>query len=147
MSMSESKNTNINNQSRKVNMRFEHDLVEQINNTKDELIPFSAWVKAACKEKLERDAGITFKEKRTDDHVGAQVIDSTSSKQLNAKLHRDEIQAIAMELKAKGNTYHQIADHFNSLGYLTAYMKPFKRDSVTSLLRYTGNLEDKKIKL
>jgi hypothetical protein len=52
--MSTSK-VNVNNQSAKKNIRFEHDLIEAIESHKDALIPFSAWVKQACKEKLERE--------------------------------------------------------------------------------------------
>ena len=43
---------NNNNLSSKKNIRFEHDLIEQIEQAKDPLIPFSAWVKQACREKL-----------------------------------------------------------------------------------------------
>lgn len=54
---------NINNKSRKVNMRFDHDLIDDINNHKDDLIPFSAWVKAACREKLDRETTFTKENK------------------------------------------------------------------------------------
>ena len=43
---------NTNSKSGKKNIRFEHDLVEQIEKAKDPLIPFAAWVKQACREKL-----------------------------------------------------------------------------------------------
>ncbi|GLT14999.1 MULTISPECIES: YlcI/YnfO family protein [Vibrio] len=48
-------NVNKNSQSVKKNIRFEHELVEAIEKNKNELVPFSAWVKQACREKLERD--------------------------------------------------------------------------------------------
>jgi wyosine [tRNA(Phe)-imidazoG37] synthetase (radical SAM superfamily) len=51
-------NLNSNSQSAKKNIRFEHDLIEAIENHKDELIPFAAWVKQACREKLERETQV-----------------------------------------------------------------------------------------
>jgi hypothetical protein len=45
-------NVNSNNKSSKKNIRFEHDLIEQIEQAKDPLIPFAAWVKQACRDKL-----------------------------------------------------------------------------------------------
>lgn len=50
------KNKNTNDSSAKKNIRFEHELISQIETLKDPLIPFSAWVKRACREKLERDS-------------------------------------------------------------------------------------------
>lgn len=44
-----------NNYSTMKNMRWEYSLLEQIDEHKDELIPFAAWVKQACREKLERE--------------------------------------------------------------------------------------------
>lgn len=38
------------------NIRFKHELIEQIEQSKDSLIPFGAWVQQACKEKIERDS-------------------------------------------------------------------------------------------
>lgn len=46
---------NSNSLSSKKNIRFEHELIEDIESCKDSLIPFSAWVKQACREKLERE--------------------------------------------------------------------------------------------
>ena len=57
-------NVNSNNKSSKKNIRFEHDLIEQIEQAKDPLIPFSAWVKQACRDKL--------------NEVGAQVTTSVA---------------------------------------------------------------------
>lgn len=48
-------NLNTNSQSSKKNIRFEHDLIDAIEAHKDPLIPFAAWVKQACREKLERE--------------------------------------------------------------------------------------------
>ena len=55
---------NSNNKSSKKNIRFEHDLIEQIEQAKDPLIPFAAWVKQACRDKL--------------NEVGAQVTTSVA---------------------------------------------------------------------
>jgi hypothetical protein len=41
-----------NSESVSKNIRFPHSLIEEIEQTKDPLITFSAWVKAACEEKL-----------------------------------------------------------------------------------------------
>lgn len=49
-------NSNTNSKSVKKNIRFENELVEAIENHKDSLIPFSAFVKAACREKIERES-------------------------------------------------------------------------------------------
>ncbi|MGL4937987.1 hypothetical protein [Shewanella sp.] len=46
---------NSNSQSAKKNIRFEHDLIDAIETHKNPLIPFAAWVKQACREKLERE--------------------------------------------------------------------------------------------
>ena len=48
-------NLNSNSQSAKKNIRFEHDLIDAIEAHKDPLIPFAAWVKQACRDKLERE--------------------------------------------------------------------------------------------
>jgi hypothetical protein len=144
--MSTSK-VNINNQSAKKNIRFEHELIEAIEDHKDPLIPFSAWVKQACKEKLERESGGVVTSAPLNSSNKTLLNHTASDLPLNAKTNRDEIQLIAMDLKGKGNTCKQIAEYFNSLGYLTGTMKEFKPDSVTSLLRYTDNLKNKDIKL
>ncbi len=47
-------NTNKNSKSEKQNIRFEHELKADIDDERG-LIPFAAWVKQACREKLERD--------------------------------------------------------------------------------------------
>jgi hypothetical protein len=47
--------SNTNNESAKKNIRFPHSLIAEIEETKDPLVPFSAWVKAACEEKLARE--------------------------------------------------------------------------------------------
>lgn len=51
-------NTNTNAKSSKKNIRFEHELSEAIEQHKDPLIPFAAWVKQACREKLEREGQV-----------------------------------------------------------------------------------------
>lgn len=43
---------NNNGLSSKKNIRFEHDLIKLIEQSKDPLVPFSAWVKQACRDKL-----------------------------------------------------------------------------------------------
>ena len=46
---------NPSNKSTPKNLRIENDLLEAIDNHKDPLIPLAAWIKAACREKLERE--------------------------------------------------------------------------------------------
>ncbi len=46
---------NNNNVSSKKNIRFDNELIAEIEQAKDPLIPFSAWVKQACREKLRRE--------------------------------------------------------------------------------------------
>lgn len=132
-------NLNVNSQSIKKAIRFEHELVNEIEEHKNSLIPFSAWVKEACKEKLEREKGgvATSKPKKPPVTPAAQAKDKKLP--LNSKFNRDKIQALAVELRNSGKTNKQIAEHFNSLGYLTGYLKSFTAGSVDSLFRYSGN--------
>ena len=46
---------NVSNKSTPKNLRIENDLLEAINSHKDQLVPLSAWIKQACKEKLQRE--------------------------------------------------------------------------------------------
>lgn len=46
---------NPSNKSTPKNIRFENELLETIESHKDPLIPLAAWVKQACREKLEND--------------------------------------------------------------------------------------------
>ena len=48
---------NKSNKSTPKNIRFENELLEEIEEHKNQLIPFAAWVKQACREKLENDKG------------------------------------------------------------------------------------------
>ncbi|WP_152613879.1 YlcI/YnfO family protein [Vibrio renipiscarius] len=48
-------NANTNAISAKKNIRFEHELIDEINDIKSKNQSFSSWVKQACREKLRRD--------------------------------------------------------------------------------------------
>ena len=39
-------------------IRFEHELLEQIEAHKDPLIPFSSWIKQSAREKMQRERAI-----------------------------------------------------------------------------------------
>lgn len=65
-------NSNTNDYTAKKNIRFEHQLIDDIEKIKDPLISFSAWVKEACREKIK-------KELRKKESISAHIKKSTSA--------------------------------------------------------------------
>lgn len=72
------KNTNKNKLSSKKNIRFEHELINEIDKKKGSLIPFSAWVKQACREKLDRDKCAQVRTKKP--HLSPKVVKPNNEK-------------------------------------------------------------------
>jgi hypothetical protein len=112
-------NVNSNNKSSKKNIRFEHDLIEQIEQAKDPLIPFAAWVKQACRDKLNGvGAQVTASVAKPVRTINKDVRTSSGSKVDNsyAALNglpsniTEELHAQIMKLNGQGLTGPKIAE-------------------------------------
>lgn len=143
-------NTNTNAKSLKKNIRFEHELAESIEKHKDSLIPFAAWVKQACREKLERETTVRtqLSDDVMDDIIKIQLeemeCDSSPSDTDNVRAHdsmnmmddRNRIMNFIKEMKGEGQSSANIAKIFNSKGYLTRQLKSWKKSDVEKFWHY-----------
>lgn len=137
-------NTNTNAKSLKKNIRFEHELAEAIEDHKDSLIPFAAWVKQACREKLERETTVRtpLGDDIMDDIIKIQLEemkrDTSTSNADNVRAHdsmnmiddRNRIMSFIKEMKKEGQSSLSIAKKFNVKGYLTRQLKSWKKADV-----------------
>jgi hypothetical protein len=106
-------NVNSNNKSSKKNIRFEHDLIEQIEQAKDPLIPFAAWVKQACRDKLnEVGAQVTASVAKPVRTNSGSKVDVNSYAALNGLPSNitEELHAQIMKLNGQGLTGPKIAE-------------------------------------
>ena len=103
-------NTNTNNQSAKKNIRFEHDLIEGIESLKDPLIPFAAWVKQACREKLQRDSAPV--------NIQVPLDKKATQKVICAPTELSEVDSLVMSLtNEQGLSTRKVAARLTELGY------------------------------
>ncbi len=120
-------NKHKNSESVAKNIRFKHSLIEQIEESKDPLIPFAAFVQQACREKLAR-------EKNTQVHESKPVsVPVSTSKNMNT--HKEEIEAAILNMRSVGHSAKVIAEELNGMGYLSANLEPFRKSSVEGILR------------
>lgn len=125
-------NTNTNRKSIKKNIRFEHELVDDIEGVKPESVSFSSWVKQACREKvanetIDGDVCAQFEndarsDVRTRVNNNSEAIDNMSTLEL-IKLW-DE----------KGLYHQQIAEKLNELGRESPNSKTWTRALVRQFL-------------
>lgn len=105
------KNTNKNSNSEKKYIRFEHSLINKIEETKDPLITFSAWVKQACRDKIEKEKKArvrTVKQEKEGTSTHIEETSRNSDNEKRAKKTFDQlingIQALTGEEKIKVNS-------------------------------------------
>ena len=128
-------NANTNAISAKKNIRFEHELIDEINEIKSKNQSFSSWVKQACREKLRRDERLCAHDRsqpdrfvRTDDVY--EVLD---------------IKFVARKLADQGLFLQQIADTFNSnQHYKMAGKRKWTRQSIRVLLKSSPPCDGRK---
>lgn len=119
-------NSNTNAKSAKKNIRFEHELIDEINDVKYENQSFSSWVKQACREKIRRDETLCAQEKNRHAPV-------VRTKAINTN---QDIKTVAQKLASQGAFLQQIADKLNSCEqYKMASKKKWTRQSVRELLK------------
>lgn len=137
-------NANTNAKSLKKNIRFEHELAEAIEDHKDSLIPFAAWVKQACREKLERETTVRtpLGDEVMEDTIKIQLevmkSDSSPSNTDNVRAHdsknmmddRKLLMNFIKEMKGEGQSSANIAKIFNDKGYLTRQLKSWKKSDI-----------------
>ena len=110
------------------NIRFKHELIEQIEQHKDPLIPFGAWVQQACREKLERETLHVS----TPMHMTTPV--DTCKEQVKIKTTQEQREKLISECYSKGMSAQSTADWLNSQGYLSQRGE-FTKNSVRGIAK------------
>ncbi|NOH85743.1 DUF3950 domain-containing protein [Vibrio sp. 03-59-1] len=125
-------NTNTNRKSIKKNIRFEHELVNEIEGVKPENVNFSSWVKQACREKVANEA--------IDDDVCAQL---ENDARLGVRTQADNNSETINDMSTfelikrwdeKGLYHQQIAEKLNELGRESPNSKTWTRALVRQFL-------------
>lgn len=116
------------------NIRFKHELIEKIEQHKDSLIPFGAWVQQACREKLERESSPVHTPKNT--QVNTSTPASTGVNTANEKRKAETISrltaicdALTPEQKQEVLDARYPKSTFRKLGSI--YFAEPSRDSVS----------------
>ncbi|MDN3616735.1 YlcI/YnfO family protein [Vibrio gallaecicus] len=118
-------NANTNRKSTKKNIRFEHELVDEIERVKLKNVSFSSWVKQACREKVASET--------IDGDVCAQ---GESYSQLNVRPRASNKSETINNMSTlelikywdeKGLYHQQIAEKLNELGRETPNNKTWNR--------------------
>lgn len=119
-------NANTNAKSAKKNIRFEHELIAEINNVKPGNQSFASWVKRACCEKLRRDEMLCAHDRNQSDRiVRTDGVDDVL-----------DIKLVAEKLAEQGLFLQQIADTFNrNQHYKMAGTRKWTRQSIRELLK------------
>ncbi|PFG58057.1 uncharacterized protein DUF3950 [Vibrio sp. ES.051] len=109
-------NSNTNRQSTKKNIRFEHELLTDIEQVKPKSQNFSQWVKEACREKLIRE--------NNEEKLCAQNLLSTVGTTKITTMRQvdntgnQSAAALAKRWHVQGMYYQQIADRLNEINVL-----------------------------
>jgi len=116
-----SRSQNRNRYSIKKYIRFEHELLNAINNSRSDTESFSAWVKGACREKLNRDEPICS-EQYAELTVNTELTMSDST--------------LVIQMHEKGLFNQQIADALNEKGIEPqSGVKKWTRAGVSKILK------------
>jgi hypothetical protein len=126
-------NSNTNRKSAKKNIRFEHELLADIEAVKPKDVSFSEWVKSACRDKIAHIQNHYML--RAHDDLSKQV-DVTTPSPTPGCTHTQEssIEALVMEWHSQGLFAQQIADKLNHIGKLTPDGKQWSRLLVRQMI-------------
>jgi hypothetical protein len=113
-------NSNTNRHSAKKNIRFEHELLAEIEEVRPDGVSFSEWVKDACREKLNQvNSGLDVcaranELQQSDVYTEGEAFVRTSvpEAELTAEV-------LAAQWHKQGMYYQQIAERLNQLGKLS----------------------------
>ncbi|MEZ8196223.1 YlcI/YnfO family protein [Vibrio cortegadensis] len=125
-------NTNTNRKSIKKNIRFEHELVDEIEGVKPKNVSFSSWVKQACREKVANET--------IDDDVCAQLENDarlgvrTRASSNSGSIDRMSSFELIKRWDEKGLYHQQIAEKLNELGRESPNSKTWTRALVRQFL-------------
>ncbi|WP_206380343.1 YlcI/YnfO family protein [Vibrio genomosp. F6] len=125
-------NTNTNRKSIKKNIRFEHELVDEIEGVKPESVSFSSWVKQACREKVANETidGDVCAQLENDARLDVRTRASNNSKSIDRMSSFELIK----RWDEKGLYHQQIAEKLNELGRESPNSKTWTRALVRQLL-------------
>ena len=128
-------NTNTNKKSSKKNIRFEHELIMEIEAIKAKGVSFSAWVKQACNEKViqEKNNREMCAHSKNLDLLSVGIADKS---QVDAQATETNC-AIVAQVKlwhSQGMFHQQIADRLNNIGCLNLEGKKWSRVAVRRLV-------------
>ncbi|MGF1719075.1 recombinase family protein [Vibrio kyushuensis] len=117
-------NSNTNRNSSKKNIRFEHEIIEQIERLKGDRESFSRWVKQACMLRIQYET------------IEGRSVRTPSLDPVRTSItSRDDIVSTVRELSEKGLFHQQIADTLNERGIGSPNGKPWNRRMVSVLLK------------
>lgn len=121
-------NSNTNRQSAKKNIRFEHELLAEIEEVKPSYVSFSQWVKDACKEKIANGNRITdvYAHAKSTEVPDECTVDSSSVCTQTPEIDQSAT-ILAKQWSSQGMFHQQIADKLNQMGKQTPYGKPWTR--------------------
>lgn len=128
-------NCNTNHQSAKKNIRFEHELIYEIESVKPKNQPFSQWVKEACWNKIHStsDAQTTCAHQSNTDYGYVRTArletEETPSNTISPVLLN-----LVVVLHQKGLYYQQIADKLNDLNIPSVEGKRWSRIAIKKLI-------------
>ncbi len=121
---------NCNRCSVKKYIRFEHELLEQIEMTKSKGESFSAWVKAACRAKI----------------ADKQLTPQTEHAQIQDDWMPDNTIALIIQMNQTGLFNQQIADALNQQGITSLKGKRWTRAAVSEVLNRIDTEPEPEIK-
>jgi hypothetical protein len=126
-------NSNTNRKSAKKNIRFEHELLTDIEKVKPKDVSFSEWVKDACRDKIAHVQNHYML--CAHDDLSKQV-DVTTPSPTSGYTHTQEpsIEALVMEWHSQGLFAQQIADKLNQMEKPTSDGKLWSRLQVRQMI-------------
>jgi hypothetical protein len=126
-------NSNTNRKSAKKNIRFEHELLADIEAVKPKDVSFSEWVKSACRDKI---AHIQNHYMVSAHSVLNEQVDVTTPLSTFGCTHALEpsVEALIREWHSQGLFAQQIADKLNHMGKLTPDRKQWSRLLVRQMI-------------
>ncbi|OBU22221.1 hypothetical protein BTN98_12545 [Photobacterium aquimaris] len=122
-------NTNTNLKTQKKNIRFEHELLFEIESVKAKKQSFSSWVKQACRNQINQRYNSVESVRTLDDNVEDLVrtdVDATLD---------NEAQALALYWLSRGLFHQQISNKLNQLEMKTTSGHAWTRVAVRSLCK------------
>ncbi|NOH98984.1 YlcI/YnfO family protein [Vibrio sp. 99-70-13A1] len=128
-------NTNTNKKSSKKNIRFEHELIMEIEAVKSKGISFSEWVKQACHEKVtqEKNNREMCAHSKNLDLLGVGIGDKTQVDTHAAEANYTIVTQVKL-WHSQGMFHQQIADRLNNIGCLNLEGKKWSRVAVRRLV-------------